>query len=314
MADDFFFNFEPTRGLSLQQFTELRSTLLPLRLCLARRRSGPALDRRRVLLQRLLPKVRRLQVKAGKAWFKQVKALHSRWRRRQEQFYLEHRPPTRIALPVRCRGCKPAFFPTSGKRYYCRLSVCPYCHARSVYAWFKRLAYVLNQHEFAGTLVFRKVKYAQPLLDKEGNLEAAVNLAKKDAKYFWRKSNADAALTFIQLLPGRSKHDATVVVHQLLYYVTAVTLDENVVTVLQDIELNTLQRLVCRVLRYPPAWFYRSPRYTLRVFTVLRDRNLITGNGLFYRNNKEEIDGFDLRTIKPIFKKADRRKLGDTEG
>lgn len=311
MKHDYFFNFYSTRGLSWQQRAEFNSTLVPLRLFIPKKTGRKTtLRRRKLLFQRLVPRAK-LKRATGRLLMKQAVALHARWRQRIQQLQLESDPPRLMQFANRCLACKPAFFNTSGRRYYCRVSVCPYCHARTVYNWFRRLAAVLNQHSFKGTLVLRRVKYVQPLLDVSDNLAAAVNLAKADAKYYWRRSGAAAGLSFVQLIPGREVHGCTVVTNQLLYYLGDAPVEADYVKVVTEINLRSLQTLVCKALRYPPEWFYRKPQHALRVFTVLRNRNLITANGLFYKVNKEEIDDFDLRAIEPIFKKADRHRLGN---
>lgn len=309
MRDDYFFKFFPTKGISQQQRVEMHSTLIPIRLFVSNKRINKAkVKSDDLVLERLRPKPRKA---ANYSLFKQAKAFHSRWRRRIEQLRLEKDVPRYMELTKRCFACKPAFFRTSGKRYYCRLSICPYCHARNVYQWYRRLAYVLQEHKFRGTLVFRQKRYIQDLLDVDDNLENAVNLAKYEAKQHWRQSGAVAGLSFVQLIPGRELHGCTVLTNQLLYYLSDVPVGLEHLRLVDNIDLSALQRLVCRVLRYPPQWFYRRPKESLRVFTVLRNRNLITANGLFYKVKKEEINEFDLRTIEPVFRKTQRRRLAD---
>jgi len=307
VREDFVFKFYPSKGLSQQQRVELHSTLLPARLFIARKRESKSkVDKKDVVLQRFLSKRRGIE---RPELLKQAKAFHARWRKRIEQLRLEADPPRYMLLTTRCLGCKPAFFGTLGKRYYCRLTICPYCHARSVYQWYKRLAYVLNKHNFVGKLVFRQKRYTGELLDVKDNLGNAVNLAKFDAKQYWRRSGAAAGLSFVQLLPGRDLHGCTVVMSQLLYYLSDVPDGPDYVRVIDNLDLNELRYLTCYALRYPPHWFYRRPKESLRVFTVLRNRNLITANGLFYKVKKEEINEFDFRTIEPVFRKTQRRRL-----
>jgi hypothetical protein len=297
VADDYFFEFYQSKRIGWRQWVELRSTLIPLRLFVAKRGKRKKQRRRDVLLERLLPVRRATKLKRA-PWLKQARRLQGWWRRRFEQFDINARLPERMRVAKRCRNCKPAFFPTNGKRWYCEWSACPHCHARGVFTWFKRLAYALHNHQFSGTMVVRTVRYDQPIRDEGDNLAKAFDLAKTDIKRFSRSTKPDASLSFVQLLPGRSQHDATVVVQQLLYFLGEFKPDPSYTRVVKGLTLGKLQQLVCYVLRYPPACFYRNPVHALRVFTVLRDRNLITATGLFYRHNKEELYAFDLRTIR----------------
>jgi hypothetical protein len=307
VRDDFVFKFYALKRLSQQQRVELQSTLLPAHLFIAKKRKAKLkAGKPAVVVQRLLPQRRRID---QPTLLKQAKAFHARWCKRIEQLRLEADPPRYMLLTKRCLACKPAFFGTTGKRYYCRLSICPYCHARGVYQWYRRLAYVLNKHKFIGKLVIRQKKYTEELLDVDDNLGRAVNLAKYDAKQYWRRSGAAAGLSFVQLLPGRDLHGCTVVMSQLLYYLSDVPVGQDYLRVVDKLNLTELRYLTCYVLRYPPYWFYRRPKESLRVFTVLRNRNLVTANGLFYKVKKEEINEFDFRTIEPVFRKAQRRRL-----
>lgn len=303
MGKDIFFEFRQVNRLNLQQQTELASTLLPLKVLARRGKSN--------VKGRLARHVR------YKNMLKQAVVFHSKWRARQDIFRDLTTTPRRngdeiVTTSLRCRNCKPAFFPTNGRRLYCNVAICPYCHARRVYRYFKQLANLLHQRQFTGVLVWRRVK-SDFVQDVGSALAAAFNAAKSAGKRYVARVKSLGAISYVRIEPGYAFNDFSIVTDQLLYYgnAGAIPADATHLEVLTDIKLSTANRLLCRVLRYPPQWVYRDPYLTLRAFTVMRDRNLITTAGVFYSMQKEEIDGFSFNAIDPIYRKTKRRKLGD---
>jgi hypothetical protein len=319
---NYFWKLKNTWRLSWQQRSELFSTLLPLRLRVSKKSDKKQKRHLRPSLRVSAQSLRNSKTRYIRNFLQQALRFQSLWqyllgRLSLEVEPVEFRKHALQPLSAACRSCKPAFFPNTSAWRTCGLNVCPYCHARRVHQYFKRVAYALHANDFCGALVLRSYAVGELHADVDDNLEKVLNSAKlAAAKYAKKLNHAHAGtLTFVRLLPGTDWNSVTIRVNQLFYFPDAERIPKapqakDFVKVVSPIKLTTAQRLVCRALQYPPSWIFRKPQYVLRVFNVLHDRSLITAGGDFYKIKQEEIDGFDLRSIAPIHIKTSRQRVG----